>query len=655
MGNPACSGERNHGIDQPGQPSEVTRPAGEREGSLWPYPTQRTTAIVASALAILLFLALFGKPYNLQNRYLGDCSYGAYQGTLWNYWYVGEHLTEPRSLLRSDLQYHPFGTNVYLRIGNLLDIVLYQPFDRLLPEVTARNTFLWFVLWLDAMAMFLVAFRLSGRVGVSLAAAIVFTFNRFLFGELFYGRSTNLLVFPIPLFLLAGYQALLEGGVRRLLAAAGLLAVAGLSYTYYGVFLVMAIAAMAPFHLWQLGVREFASRYLPRLGIVLGLTAVFVLPAALPFLDGGVRDVLASYQLFDDPAVDIARGHDYASENWFWTVVFEHSLTFVDALRSLGVLSILALGLLVASARRHRRGLAFLAVAVMGLVLALGPFFMFSPDSAIEMRSARESVSPIHLPMLWLMKHVPYFVRFGHPERFIVVAQAGLLLAMASAAPAVLSRLRGRRATAAAAVGIVGLACVDSFALNRAEVYHSEPLEHSPFLRGLADDEGSVIVSLPLNASPFICDHQRMHRRPMLNGYGSFFLIEVVERQAFMKLRQHNSVYRYLYQLMPAGPGQPLPDRRDWGFFIENNVRCAILHKSVFEPGRHYVRGRVEEYWNLKPDEYAVVEAGLLQLLGSPTFEDGDIAVFDLTRAWPDSPGGGSGDQSAQSMDLGTW
>ena len=90
-------------------------------------------------------------------------------------------------------------------------------------------------------------------------------------------------------------------------------------------------------------------------------------------------------------------------------------------------------------------------------------------------------------------------------------------------------------------------------------------------------------------------------------------------------------------------------------FFIENNVRCAILHKSVFEPGRQYVRGRVVEYWNLKPDEYSVVEAGMLQLLGSPTFEDDDIAVFDLTRAWPDTPGAGSGDHSVQSMDLGTW
>ena len=653
MGIPVGIGERRHGIEPGGQSSDATGSAGS--SSSFSLDASRKTAIVAATLALLLFLVLFGKPYNLQNLYLGDCSYGAYQGTLWNYWYVGEHLTEPSSLLRSDLQYYPFGTNVYLRIGNLLDIVLYQPFDHLLPDVAARNAFLWFVLWLDAMAMFLVAFRLSGRAGVSFALALAFTFNRFLFEELFYGRSTNLLVFPIPLFLLAGYQALLKGGVRRLVVAAGLLALAGLSYTFYGVFLVMAIAAMAPFHLWQLGARGFASRYLPRLAIVMGLTALFVLPAALPFLGGDVRDVLASYQLFDDPVVGIARGHDYASESWFWTVVFEHSLNFVDALRSLGVLSLIAVGFVAVAARRHRRALTYLAVAVMGFVLALGPFFMFSPETTLEMRGAHESVSLIRLPMMWLMGNVPYFVRFGHPERFIVVAQTGLLLALASATPIAMARLKGRWVEAIAAVAIVGLACADSFVVNRSEVFHSEPLNHSPFLRGLADDEGSVIVSLPLNASPFICDHQRIHRRPMLNGYGSFFLIEVVQRKEFMQLRQHNSVYRYLNQLMPAGPGQPLPDKRDWSFFIENNVRCAILHKSVFEPGRQYVRGRVVEYWNLKPDEYSVVEAGMLQLLGSPTFEDDDIAVFDLTRAWPDTPGAGSGDHSVQSMDLGTW
>jgi len=612
------------------------------------------TTIVASAMAILLFLVLFGKPYNVRSLYLGDCTYGAYQGTLWNYWYVGEHLTQPSAWLRSDLQYHPFGTNVYLRIGNVLDIVLYQPFDRLLPDVAARNAFLWFVLWIDAMAMFLVAYRLSGRVGVSVAAAILFTFNRYLFEELFYGRSTNLLVFPIPAFLLAANEALLRGGVRRLVVAGGCLALAGLCYSYYGLFLVMAVAVMAPFHVWQLGIRRTGRQWVPRLAFVLGLTALLVLPAALPFLDGGVRDVLGSYRVFSGSVVDAAGGFDHHERSWFWTVVFEHSLTLTEALRSLGVLALIVVVLVALARGDRRRPFTWLAVALLGLVLSLGPYLMLSEASVDEMRGAPESFSPVGLPMLWLMKHVPYFLRFGHPERFVVLAQVGLLLAAASAAPAALARLEGRRTRSLVSAAIVALACADAFAINRSEVYRSEPMEHSPYFSSLTDEEGAVIVSLPLNASPFICDHQRLHRRPMLNGYGSFFLLEVVERREYLRLRQHNTVYRYLLQLMPAGAAQPMPERRDWDFFADNDVRYAILHKGVFEPGRAYERGRVREHWNLKPHEYSLVEAGMLQLLGSPIYEDHDIAVFDVARAWLRPPDPGERDHSPQAMESGT-
>jgi len=333
-------------------------------------------------------------------------------------------------------------------------------------------------------------------------------------------------------------------------------------------------------------------------------------------------------------------------------VVFEHSLTLADALRMVGVFTLVAVGFVAFG--RQRRAFVWLAVACMGLVLSLGPYLMLSAEVTLQMRGSPDAVSPLQLPMLWVMKYVPYFMRFGHPERFIVMAQAGGLMALAAAAPAVFERLKGRNTGAIVAVGLVAIACVDAFVLNRAEVYRSEPLKHSRFLHGLADDEGTVIVSLPLNASDFICDHQRIHRRPMLNGYGSFFLLEVVRRQEYLELRQNNSVYRYLNQLMPAGAAQPLPDIRDWDFFMDSNVRCAIVHKSVFEPGRRYERGEVVEYWNLTPHEYDVVESGMSQLLGAAIYEDDDITAFDMTRAWPGAPKGWRSDQSGQVIESGT-
>ncbi len=606
-------------------------------------PPWRELAAATAILAVLLTVVLFAGPGSFWHHHLGDCRYGAYQGTLWNYWYVGEHLLQPSQLLRSDLQYFPFGTNVYVRIGNLLDIVLYQPFAWVLPEVPARNAFVTAILLVDALAMFVAARRLSGQAGPALAAAVLFTLSRYLFEELFYGRSTNLLVFPIPLFLVAWHDAALRGGMRRVVVAAGLLALAGLSYIYYGVFLGIAVLVLAPVYVAQLGWRVGVRRHLPGIALLFGITTLLVVPAAWPFFDPQLRGVLGELTLFDGGGIAGPQSSEPGQQAWFWTVVFRHSLALGEAVRLLGVLPLLALGLVGLRAAR-RPMIPFLVVGAVGFVLALGPYLIPSEASRSVFNTRWDEIRVVPLPWLLLVRYMPFMDRFGHPERFIVLAQAGLLLAGAAGARAV--TLRRARGPLLLALGLVALACVDTLGINRFAVHHSDPPQHSEFFHSLEGRDSTVLVSLPLEASPFLCDHQRIHRLPMLNGYGSYFRIEVVDRAAWQRLNEHNTVMRYLKGLVEDADLQPLPRPEDWAFFRRHHVQYAVLHRDVFgDTGLRYDRGRVLTAQDLSPDAFGRCRSALERLVGPAVFQDDQVVVFDLRRAWDEVGSAQGGDQ----------
>ena len=374
-------------------------------------------------------------------------------------------------------QLFPVGTPLWaLNGGNSLEMALSALLRPLLgwPAAYGASALLWIPL--NLLAFLPLGRHLWGRTGPALAAGAAWVIFPPTIGELAAGRLTQVVGVGLPLAVL-GLLRISERSRRGdlWLAAAGI-ALTGLGYWYYALFLVLLLPVFF--------LHGRAHRPAPRLAADLALAALlggllaapFALPALLPHLGGAAPA----------PPIDPSRASPF----------FDNALKVVgeQPRQLIGWLPLAWVGgALVTLAWGRRQGL-WLAAGGLCVLFALGP-------------ATRIGGGAFWLPYALLWQHVPLLDRLTHPGRWLGVG--GLFLVVAAS-----DGLARRWPAALWALPVAGLLQLWSGPNLPLGAWR---LELPAVWREAAAGQGALIV-VPVLKSPLTCRWQSQARRPLLGG-----------------------------------------------------------------------------------------------------------------------------------------
>ncbi|MFZ5478136.1 MAG: hypothetical protein ACOZNI_15320 [Myxococcota bacterium] len=437
-------------------------------------------ALLASTLAAVAVANALPSPTSLlAGRETVDA-----HGSWWFHWWVAQAVSEGASLGHTSLLFFPWGKDVLAHTGgNVLDALLVLPVRRALGPEAAWNLLAFGALATNGLAAGWWARRAGDSAAV--AAVAIATLNPFPLHELALGRPTQAILAPLLVALALGDRALRELRWRDAALAGAALALQGWIYWYAAGFGAVALCVLA------VG-RPFGPR-LARLAAMGALSMALTAPVVVPMLSalrtGDVPGLLpVQTWLAGEPAWRNAQGTEVQlGALGPWGVAgFVGSRRFVAEGFTLG-----ALGLAAAAFAPAR----WIAVAVLGLVLSVGPFPGDVPNPAYL---ALTAVAPPMERLYW-------------PVRWLALVMAAGIVGIGPAFARAPERWRGWLAG-----GVVALAIAEPAARGVLPVGAWRPTVH-PAFACLAEAEGAVIV-LPwgLDQVPLVA--QTVHHRPMLNG-----------------------------------------------------------------------------------------------------------------------------------------
>lgn len=360
--------------------------------------------------------------------------------------------------------------------GNSLEMALSGLTRVLLPWPAWYSAAALMWIPLNLLAFLPLGRHLWGRLDAALGGGALWAIAPVALGELEAGRLTQVVGVGAPLAVLGLLRVCERSRRADLLLAGGGLALTGIGYWFYALFLVLLTPI---FFLHGRSIRPW-RRLLPDLLAVLGIAFAialpFAAPALLPHLSGSGPA----------PPLDPARASPF----------FDNALRLVgDQPRQLrGWLPwawVLGAGATLAWGRRQGLWLALSAVCV---VFALGP-------------ATRVGESAFWLPYALLWQHIPLLERLTHPGRWLGVG--ALFLAILAA--------DGLARRAPAAIGLLVLGAYGQLWADRVLPLGSWTLELPRVWAEAAKREGAVIV-VPLLKSPLTCRWQPLVRRPLLGG-----------------------------------------------------------------------------------------------------------------------------------------
>lgn len=559
------------------------------------------------AFALLIFLFWFRTPGRFVDAYLGEPTYGAYQETLWWFRYLLDHLLEPSAWFHSDLQKYPWGMQPHVLYANdFLVPLLAAPFMAVLPLNIAINAFLWAVLVANALAARHAARGLGAPHWVAFVAGLLFACSGYLHTQLLFGRLSLVLLFPLPLFLLWWHRACAEPGRGPLIGAAAMLALAGLIYPYYAVFLALLAPLMG-----LLGPGAW-RRVLLRCGLLFAGAALVLVPVSLPLLgDWGIITAFASdCQAYAPLRTDLPDG---------FCAMFQHSLWLQHLPETLADPLVAACLLGLAVPGRPRRW-ALLGLAT--LVLSLGPYAVGAGP-----QGQPSCVAAFPLPFAWLWHAAPLLEGFSHPYRLLALTLSlGVVPLAAVLAHAHARWLGGRWPRLVPALGV---ALTLALLALRPAIHAGAPPPDVPGLRQIGDGHSPLIL-LPLLDSDLLVFQQIEHQRPMLNGDG--LRVAHKNHPELQRALEEDPVLLWLSALTEPGTSARIPTAAELaqlrGLGFTHVVVCTWVaelppfDKPTGEPVRPALSRRV------------MLQAAvrLEAVLGPPILRDDQLVAFSLGR-----------------------
>jgi hypothetical protein len=416
----------------------------------------------------------------------------------------------------------------------------------------------------SAYAAFLLAYDLTGSRLPALLAGVLFAFAPYRFAHIPHLQLQ--LAFGIPLSLHFARRILLEGkAAGPMLGFALSLPLTFGSSVYYFVYGASAVPLLALFE------RPEAKRRLQtlsRLGLAALGGALLTLPLALPYwrkLDSGMERSLATASEFE------AQGVDYLSS-------FSRLHPFLAKENEPLFPGFVAIGLAgFALAKEGRRAAAWIAIAVLGITLSLGPSGgLFS----------------------FLYEIFPPYRALRVPSRAGVL----FLLSVAMLAALGLRRLR----SPAARTALVAAAVAECAAIPLPLRMEAPSLP--PIYRHLARAGEGALLELPLPPTESFQDNalyvyrSAYHRRPIVNGYSGF--VPATYRDAHERLRSGTT-----------------PEVLAW--LSSQGIHLILAHEGRIGP-------------RLRRELREAAEAGILILVGE---EPGDRLYRITVRSSSKAPG----------------
>jgi hypothetical protein len=538
----------------------------------------------------------------------------------WKLWWFKTALTERhQNPFYTDMLYYPYRDadnpiSLYYSDVHPLNMIFGLPIVLLSsPEVgptLAYNLGMMFHFVLAGCAMFWLVLYLARSTGGALVAGVLYAFCSLAQYHFLAGNLVLISTGWMPLQLLFLYKLLYEEGSRRRHIMNGALAVLFLlatSFTnwYLTVFLLIIAGILALVRLWERP-SEWRST-MTRVAGVLLVWGILVSPLLIPTIRAG-----------SDPDAELVSGHDYEvslslTPFDFFTVSKDFRVD--PAIWVPGTLgySALLLGALGAVLQR-RRAIFWIALIVVGAVLALGPYLKFG-----EATYTVQETTGVPLPYLLFTK-LPFMSIARVPRRFVLLAHLGLSVLAGFGAAYLLQlardysrRLRERVASTAwrellprvlSWGALALLVLVPALELQTLPQPFSK-VEISPFLSQLGAEKGDFgILEFPITTH-YARDHDRMfnqtiHGKKIVGGY--------LSRRIRDYYLEANSPFRSIVALEALPSVDIVPPMSPLAICSYYNIPYIIEYKQSIAYERPQDRERVEQFLGeLFPDRSAVI------------------------------------------------
>ncbi len=459
--------------------------------------------LVALAYLPLSVIATWPLTARLGTALAGDRG-DAWQN-LWNLaWFQRALSSAQNPFFTSDL-WHPTGSTLVFQTFDLPDALLAAPLFGLFHPWTVYNLVVLATFVLSGASMYLLGRATGASRGASFASGCAYTFSTYHFGHAL--AHLHLLAMQwVPLYVLCLLR-ITKGGrtdPRWAVGAGVTLLLASLASWYYlvGCFLITLPILAAAARSDPKGFLRRKTR--PLLGLC-GVYLVLVLPLGGAMLseraNGPVEGAHSTEEFSADLESFVVLNHAQALADGESAFSKRHSVWSGNQAENANYLGLVLVGVCVAGLFFDRRRTApYMAAALLGVVLALGP----------RLRIGGEVVSGEILPYAWVESCLPLLSFMGIPVRFAFAATFGLAAALAPSLDALAKR--GVRVHWVCALAL--LAVLEHAPASFVTSTYPTP---APLVAWADNTDRFAVLDATIDTQQLW--HQMLHRHPIFGGY----------------------------------------------------------------------------------------------------------------------------------------
>jgi len=212
----------------------------------------RPTAFITLLYLLVALCVTAPLATHLTDRVVGDERSNVW-GSLWGFWRI-----EKSILMRYDYSNRPYGGSIFR--ADYLNTFLRLPLKTLFGPIAGYNLLVLFQLVGGALAMYLLAMRLTVRKAPAFLAGLIYAFSPYMLAvPLSSGASDRLNIAWIPLFFIYCLKITESGKIQNYLIAGGVLLLACLGCREYGQFVYLGVICFSVFYIGRVagqGVRQ---------------------------------------------------------------------------------------------------------------------------------------------------------------------------------------------------------------------------------------------------------------------------------------------------------------------------------------------------------------------------------------------------------------
>lgn len=426
-------------------------------------------------------------------------------GALNYYWWIGETLVRGAFTLHADTLFFPIGWEPYAYNSCFLDALLggalaaglgpVMAFNLLGLGIPAANSvvFIWFLS------------RRGFALSSSLPAGVWFGFNPYVLHEIAEGRLSQGLTLLIPMGVESLERFLLKPAIRTCVVSAGFLALATISYYFYGLFIAF-IGLLFSSCVVANGPRGTRLRQYFRYGPLWLITfSLLVAPFGLPNLYSK-RMSLLGLAAKNPNVLDIGTEALRLRHSIDLGKLLGNELDGKTAL-PLTMVAIACLGSI--PLRRKGQGRLWLTIGVLFGVGALGPM--------ITIKGMPLWSNPLHQLYHWAL---PLYTRFWYPYRLVVMIHFVLAWFLAQTVKRV---SHASRHCPMIQLGLIRILWIMILLTVTVTAPHHQPVRIAENLTGyewLRMQPPGGLIELPLDQRNSFSGlyYQTIHHKPLLLG-----------------------------------------------------------------------------------------------------------------------------------------